>query len=49
MFCGQELQLASEDQAVDHLQVCSAFQEQVQSKDQFTIPSVLKDKMKPNP
>jgi hypothetical protein len=43
MFCGEEIQVGSEDEAVRHLEQCSALQEQLDSKDQFTIPSVLRE------
>lgn len=46
MFCGETLILSSEDEAVDHMRVCPALQEQLQSKDQFTVPSMIKEKMK---
>jgi hypothetical protein len=46
MFCGENLILSSEDEAVDHMRVCPALQEQLQSKDQFTVPSMIKEKMK---
>ena len=45
MFCGEELLLESEESAVDHMRLCSALQEQLSSKDQFTIPTFLKDKI----
>jgi hypothetical protein len=45
MFCGEELLLSSEDEAVQHMQVCASLQEQFASKDQFTIPSAIKNKM----
>lgn len=45
MFCGENLILANETEAVDHMRVCPALQEQLASKDQFTIPSVLQDKI----
>lgn len=48
MFCGDELKLSSEEAAVDHMRVCVALQEQLQSKDQFTIPSVVRNKCKQN-
>jgi len=48
MFCGDELRLYSQEEAVDHMKVCPALQEQLQSSDQFTIPSIVKDKMKKN-
>ena len=44
MFCGEELVLSSEDEAVDHMRVCVALQEQLASKDQFTIPTMLREK-----
>ena len=44
MFCGEELVLTSEDEAVDHMRVCVALQEQLASKDQFTIPTMLREK-----
>ena len=47
MFCGDELKLSSEEAAVDHMRVCVALQEQLQSKDQFTIPSVVRNKCAP--
>jgi MYND finger len=45
MFCGEELNLSSEDEAVKHMEVCDALQEQLNSKDQFTIPSRLRSKI----
>eukprot|EP01033_Poteriospumella_lacustris_P024738 gene24738-gene21409 len=42
MFCGENLILSSEDEAVDHMRVCPALQEQLLSKDQFTVPSMIK-------
>ena len=44
MFCGEEITLRSEEEAVEHMRVCPALQEQLASKDQFTIPQVLRDK-----
>lgn len=44
MFCGEEITLRSEAEAVEHMRVCPALQEQLASKDQFTIPQVLRDK-----
>ena len=44
MFCGNELVLSSEDEAIEHMKVCSSLQEQLASKDQFTIPSVIRNK-----
>lgn len=46
MFCGEQLTLGSEDEAVEHMRVCVALQEQLASKDQFTLPTVVKEKMK---
>ena len=43
MFCGEELILGSEDDAVNHMRVCPALQEQLASKDQFTIPTMLRE------
>ena len=45
MFCGEQVQMRSEEEAVDHMRQCSALQEQLASKEQFTIPSILKDKV----
>ena len=41
MFCGEELVLESEDDAIDHMKECPALQEQLASSDQFTIPKAL--------
>ena len=38
MFCGQELCLQSEDEAIQHMGVCPALGAQLQSKGQFHIP-----------
>jgi hypothetical protein len=46
MFCGDEIILASEEEAVDHMKICPALQEQLAGKEQFTIPSVIREKMK---
>jgi hypothetical protein len=46
MFCGDEMILSSEEEAIDHMKVCPALQEQLDSKEQFTIPKVLQQKMK---
>ena len=43
MFCGEELILGSEDDAVNHMRECVALQEQLASKDQFTIPTMLRE------
>jgi hypothetical protein len=48
MFCGLELRLKSEEEAIQHMEVCPALQEQLSSKDQFTVPSVVKEQMKKN-
>eukprot|EP01031_Cornospumella_fuschlensis_P034025 gene34025-41181_t len=46
MFCGEQQLLASEEEAVEHMRVCPALQEQLQSKEQFTVPSMVREKMK---
>lgn len=46
MFCGDQLILASEEEAVDHMRVCVALQEQLESKDQFTIPKKIREEKK---
>lgn len=46
MFCGEQLKLSSENEAVEHMRVCVALQEQLASKEQFTVPSAVKAKMK---
>lgn len=43
MFCGEELVLESEDDAIDHMKECPALQEQLASSDQFTIPKALRE------
>ena len=43
MFCGEQLVLESEDDAVYHMRICSALQEQLASPDQFTIPTMLRE------
>lgn len=52
MFCGNVIVASSEDDAIRHMEVCSALQEQLNaSKEQFTIPSEFRDKYsihKPN-
>ena len=45
MFCGEELILSNEEEAIDHMKVCPSLQEQFASKDQFTIPKDVKAKM----
>lgn len=45
MFCGDKMTLESEEEAIRHMSICPALQEQFQSKEQFTIPSVVKEKM----
>jgi hypothetical protein len=45
MFCGKELILNSEEAAIDHMRICDALQEQLSSKEQFTIPAALKNQM----
>jgi hypothetical protein len=46
MFCGDQLVLASEEEAIDHMRVCVALQEQLNSKDQFTIPKKIREEKK---
>jgi hypothetical protein len=41
MFCGETLILASEDEAILHMKVCPALQEQLNSPDQFTVPKCI--------
>ena len=45
MFCGQELLLGSEDEATNHMRMCTALLEQLASKDQFTLPTEVRQKM----
>lgn len=45
MFCGENLIMESEAEAVEHMRICPALQEQLQSNDQFHIPSMFRDKM----
>ena len=45
MFCGEELILASEDEAITHMTVCPALQEQLQAKEDIHIPSMVREKM----
>lgn len=46
MFCGEQLVLGSENDAVDHMRVCVALQEQLESSEQFTIPKAIREKNK---
>jgi hypothetical protein len=48
MFCGENMILASEEEAVQHMAVCPCLQEQLQSKEPITVPSVLRKKMNMN-
>eukprot|EP01035_Chromulina_nebulosa_P036741 gene36741-49535_t len=48
MFCGESLVLSCEEDAISHMRICPALQEQLNSEDQFTIPTMLRDKMQPN-
>lgn len=48
MFCGEALVLGSEEEAIGHMKVCVALQEQLASKDQFTVPSIVKEKYTKN-
>lgn len=45
MFCGKELLLQSEGEAVGHMEVCGALQEQLASSECITIPSEMKKQM----
>lgn len=46
MFCGEEMLLDSEDEAIKHMNICIALQEQLSSSQQFTIPTTIQNKMK---
>ena len=48
MFCGEALVFGSEEEAIDHMRVCVALQEQLASKDQFTVPAMVKEKYTKN-
>jgi superoxide dismutase len=43
MFCGLEIEASSEQDAINHMEVCLCLQEQLDSKDQFTIPKALNE------
>ena len=45
MFCGEEMLLGSEDEAIKHMNICIALQEQLSSSNQFTIPTTIQNKM----
>jgi len=45
MFCGEELLLGSEDEAIKHMSICNALQEQLSSNHQFTIPTTIHNKL----
>jgi len=45
MFCGDLQTLRSEEDAIKHMRRCPALQEQLDGKDQFTIPKVLLKKV----
>jgi MYND finger len=47
MFCGCEMVLSSEEEAVSHMKVCPALQEQLANSDQFTIPKTIQAKLQP--
>jgi hypothetical protein len=49
MFCGEAMTLESEEAAVGHMAVCPALNEQLDSKDQFHIPSTLQEKLSIKP
>jgi hypothetical protein len=40
MFCGDEMVLTSEEEAIEHMKVCSALQEQLNDDRQFTLPNL---------
>ncbi len=42
MFCGEQLTLQSEEDAIAHMSICPSLQEQLNDENQFTIPSCLK-------
>ena len=42
MFCGEVNQFKSEEEATAHLDVCPAFNEQMDSKEQFTLPESMR-------
>ena len=44
-FCGEMLILSSEDEAVAHMRVCPAMQEQLQGSGPFTIPKDVQAQM----
>jgi len=44
MFCGESIVMHREEDAHEHMRTCPALQEQLNGKDQFTIPKVLRDK-----
>lgn len=46
MFCGEILILASEEEAVAHMGVCPAMQEQLNGFGAFTIPKEINERMK---
>jgi hypothetical protein len=48
MFCGEVLVLSSEEEAVEHMRQCQYLQEQLTSKEQFTIPSKIREKTNNN-
>jgi hypothetical protein len=42
MFCGDELVLGSEEEAIMHMETCPALQEQLNDSRQFTLPESIK-------
>lgn len=42
MFCGDEIECGSESDAIDHMKVCPALQEQLNDDNQFTLPESMK-------
>jgi hypothetical protein len=44
MFCGADIKMTCEEDAHAHMRECPSLQEQLGSKEQFTIPKALRDK-----
>jgi tRNA G10 N-methylase Trm11 len=42
MFCGDEMVLGSEEEAIEHMERCPALQEQLNDSRQFTLPESIK-------
>lgn len=45
MFCGEMLILSSEAEAIHHMEVCPALQEQLNGKEDVTIPGFIRNKL----